>query len=164
MTVDDLVVCTPDGEVVAGRRSPTTEKALHLRALVAHPEIGATMHCHALHASMFAITATPIPAVAEEFVLYVGGEVEVAPFRGTATEELAHELVQRVADRGAVLMANHGLFVVGRDPSDALKVATLVERTARLVWGARELGPITKLPDDVVEMFASFYRYGRFGS
>src|SRR6188474_2383999 len=46
MTLDDLVVCDLDGNVLEGERSPTTEKALHLSALRDHPEIGATMHCH----------------------------------------------------------------------------------------------------------------------
>ncbi|HEX2736826.1 MAG TPA: class II aldolase/adducin family protein, partial [Acidimicrobiia bacterium] len=33
MTLDDLVVCDLDGNVLEGERSPTTEKALHLSAL-----------------------------------------------------------------------------------------------------------------------------------
>ena len=43
MTLDDLVVCDLDGNVLEGHRSPTSEKALHLTALRDHPEIGATM-------------------------------------------------------------------------------------------------------------------------
>jgi len=33
MTLDDLVVCDLDGNVLEGTRGPTTEKALHLAAL-----------------------------------------------------------------------------------------------------------------------------------
>jgi L-fuculose-phosphate aldolase len=161
MTVDDLVVCTPEGEVVEGTRSATTEKALHLEALRANADIDATIHCHAKFATMFAITRTPIPAVVEEFDVYVGGDVEVAEYHTTGTQDLADTIAKHVATKGAVLMANHGLFAVGRDPKHALHVAQLVERTAEIVWGARLLGEIVALPDDVSEAFSGLYRYGR---
>src|SRR3954451_18531515 len=71
MTLDDLVVTDLDGNVLEGERSPTTEKALHLSALRLHDEVNATMHCHAKHATMFALTRQPIPAVIEEFDVFV---------------------------------------------------------------------------------------------
>ena len=163
MTLDDLVVCTLDGEVVEGHRNPTTEKALHLAALRRYPEINATMHCHAKHATMFALTRQSIPAVIEEFVVYVGGDVEVADYKTTGTDELADEVAKRVGERAAVLMANHGLFAVGKDPKDVLHVAHLVERTAEIIWGARQIGEVVPIPDEVNETFAGYYRFGRTG-
>ena len=164
MTIDDLVVCDPDGNVVDGHRSPTTEKQLHLAVLNAYPEIGATMHCHAKHVQMFAITHQPIPAVVEEFDVYVGGDVECSDYRETGSQELADEVALRVADRAAVVMANHGLFACGKTPKDVLHIASLVERTAQVVWGARALGPIIGVPAAVGAKYASYYRYGRTGS
>ena len=149
MTLDDLVVCDLDGNVVEGERGPTTEKALHLSALRLHPEIDATMHCHAKHATMFALVREPIPAVIEEFDVFVGGDVEVAEYKTTGTDELAEEVAERVENRACVLMANHGLFAVGKTPKDVLHIATLVERTAEIVWGARALGKVVPLPDEV---------------
>ena len=163
MTLDDLVVCAPDGAVVEGHRSPTSEKQLHLAVLNAYPEIGATMHCHAKHVQMFAITHQPIPAVVEEFDVYVGGDVECSDYRETGSQELADEVARRVADRAAVVMANHGLFACGKTPKDALHVASLVERTAEVVWGARALGPIIGIPDEIGAKYSSYYRYGRTG-
>jgi L-fuculose-phosphate aldolase len=163
MTLDDLVVTDLDGNVLEGERSPTTEKALHLSALRLHDDIHATMHCHAKHATMFALTLQSIPAVIEEFVVYVGGDVEVADYKTTGTDELADEVAKRVADRAAVLMANHGLFAVGKDPKHVLHVAQLVERTAEIIWGARRLGEIVPIPDEVNETFAGYYRFGRTG-
>lgn len=163
MDLEDLVVCDLDGNVLEGERSPTTEKALHLRALALHPEINATMHCHAKFATMFALTRQPIPAVIEEFVVFVGGDVECADYRTTGTDELADEIARRVGDRAAVLMANHGLFAVAKDPKAVLHVAHLVERTAEIIWGARLAGEIVPIPDDVNKTFAGYYRYGRTG-
>ncbi len=158
MTLDDLVVTDADGEVLEGERAPTSEKALHLTCLRAHPDVGAVMHCHALFASMFAINHEPIPCVAEEFDVYVGGDVPIAGYRLTGSQDLADEASRWLGDRGAVLMANHGLLCVGKDPADALKIARLVERTAKLVWGAKLMGTPVPLPDSTLERFAPIYK------
>jgi L-fuculose-phosphate aldolase len=158
MTLDDLVVTDIDGNVIEGERAPTTEKALHLACLRKHRNIGAVMHCHALFATMFAVVRRPIPCVIEEFDVYVGGEVPVAEYRLTGSDELAEEVSGWLEDRGAVLMANHGLLSVGKDPADVLKVAKLVERTAKIIWGARMLGEPVPLPDSTLEQFAPVYK------
>jgi L-fuculose-phosphate aldolase len=164
MTLDDLVVCDIEGNVLEGHRSPTSEKSLHLTALRDHPEIGATMHCHAKFSTMFALTRTPIPAVIEEFDVFVGGDVDVAEYRTTGTDELAVEVASHVGKKAAVLMANHGLFAVGKNPKDVLHIAALIERTAEIIWGARVLGTVVPLPDAVNQQFSGYYRYGRTGS
>lgn len=163
MTLEDLVVCDLDGNVLEGTRGPTTEKALHLSALRSHDNIDATMHCHAKFATMFALTRTPIPAVIEEFDVFVGGDVDVADYRTTGTDDLAAEVASRVGEKAAVLMANHGLFAVGKNPKDVLHIAALVERTAEIIWGARQLGDVVPLPAEVNQTFAGYYRYGRTG-
>ncbi len=163
MTLDDLVVCDLDGTVVSGDRSPTSEKQLHLAVMRAYPEIGATIHCHAKHVQMFAVTHQPIPAVVEEFDVYVGGDVECSDYRETGSQELADEVTRRVADRAAVVMANHGLFACAKTGKEALHVAALVERTAEVVWGARALGPVVEVPPEIGAKYAGYYRYGRTG-
>jgi L-fuculose-phosphate aldolase len=163
MTLDDLVVTDLDGNVLEGTRGPTTEKALHLSALRLHDDIDATMHCHAKFATMFALTRRPIPAVIEEFDVFVGGDVEVAEYRTTGTDDLAEEVAKRVGTKAAVLMANHGLFAVGKDPKDVLHIAHLVERTAEIVWGAEQLGEVVPLPDETNQTFSGYYRLGRTG-
>ena len=157
MTLDDLVVCDADGNVVDGSRGPTSEKALHCTTLRLHTDIGAVIHSHAKFATMFASVRQPIPAVIEEFVVYVGGDVPVAEYRETGSDALADEVAKHVGDRSAVLMANHALLTVVANPHHAMKIAALVERTAEIVWGARQLGKIHELPSELNEKFASIY-------
>jgi L-fuculose-phosphate aldolase len=158
MVLDDLVLTDIDGNVLEGDKTPTTEKSLHLSCLKKHPDIGAVMHCHAMFATMFAIVRQPIPCVIEEFDVYVGGDVPVAEYQMTGSEALADEVSNWVADKGAVLMANHGLLCVGKNPVDVLKVARLVERTAQIIWGARFLGEPVPLPASTLEQFAPLYK------
>lgn len=163
MTADDVVVLDPSGALVSGDRAATSERALHLACLRAHPDVGAVIHCHAKYSSMFAITHQPIPCVIEEFELYVGGDVPVAPYEVTGSDALGEVCAGLLADRGAALMANHGLLTVGRDLAEAHKVAALVERTAEIVWGARVLGEIVPLPETTRARFAGHYLKTRSG-
>lgn len=162
MTLDDLVVVTLDGEVVQGERAPTTEKDLHLSVLRAYPELGAVIHTHAVYATMFALAREPIPAVIEEVVVYLGGDVPCCDYKGTGTKELGDEVAARLADRGAALLANHGLVTCATTPAKALHNAALAERTAKIVWGARAMGAtIHPLPEKVNTDMAGVYRFTR---
>ena len=107
---------------------------------------------------MFALAHEAIPCAIEEVEVYVGGDVPVANYQFTGSQELADEVSKWVGDRAAVLMANHGLLTVGKSAKDALKIANLVELTAEIVWGARLLGPIVPLPDSTREKMAPIYK------
>ena len=161
MTPDDLVLCDLSGDVRAGARKPTSEKALHLAVLRAYPELGAVIHSHAKFASMFAVAREPIPCVIEEFQLSVGGDVPVASYQVTGSEALGAECARHLAQRAAVLMASHGLLAVGCDLAQAYHVTALVERSAEIVLGARLLGRVTPLPPETLAKFAPVYRATR---
>ena len=157
MALEDLVVVDLDGEQLSGERSATTEKSLHLACYRAYPEVRGVVHCHAPHASMFALVHQPIPACVEEFVVFVGGEVRVCDYRTTGTDELAEVVAAGLADRSATLMANHGMVSVGKNAEDALHAALVVEHNAHIVWGARALGEIVPIPEKVNTDFANIY-------
>jgi L-fuculose-phosphate aldolase len=161
MTVDDLVVTDLDGNVLEGERGPTTEKALHLACLKKYDDIHAVIHCHAKYCTMFAITHQAIPCVIEEVDVYIGGDVPVADYKMTGSQDLADEISRWVGERAAVLMANHGLLTVGKSPRDALKIANLVELTAEMVWGARALGELVPLPESTRKKMAPIYGFLR---
>lgn len=161
MTLDDLVVVDLDGEIVAGHRSPTSEKGVHLAVLAAHPEVAAVVHCHARHASMYAVAHRPIPAAVDEFVVYVGGDVPVADYHPSGSRELPDEVARHLGDRSAVLMANHGLVTVGRSVDDALHAALVVEHNAHITWGAHLLGGVVDLDPEAATQFRGYYDHIR---
>ena len=162
MTLDDLVVVDLDGAVVEGERSPTTEKDLHLSTLRRYAELGSVIHTHAVYATMFALAHDAIPAVIEEVVVYLGGDVPCCDYKGTGSAELGEEVAAHLADRGAALLANHGLVTCASSPEKALHNAALVERTAKIVWGTRAMGAtVHPLPAKVNTDMAGVYRFIR---
>lgn len=163
MTLGDLVVVDPAGSTVSGHRAPSSEKALHLACYAAFPEVAAVIHSHAVHASTFAVARLPLPAAVDEFSMYVGGQVAVADYAPSGSDALGEAAVRVLADRGAALLANHGMVAVGRDPADALHVTAVVERTAAIVLGARALGGAHTIPEDVDRDLAAVYAMARRG-
>lgn len=158
MALEDLVVIDAGGEVVSGDRSPSSEKALHLACYAAFDEVGSVIHSHPVHATMFAIARQPLPACIDEFTVYVGGEVSVTDYAQSGTAGVGEAAVACLKERGAALLANHGMVAVGKSPTDALHVTAMVERAAQIVIGAKALGGAQPLPDKVNRDFAGVYQ------
>ncbi|MDQ3931366.1 MAG: class II aldolase/adducin family protein [Actinomycetota bacterium] len=161
MTVDDLVVVDLAGVVVSGRRPPTSELALHLACYRTFTEVGGVVHSHPPEASAFAAAGRSLPVPVDEFALYVGGEVPVAAYAPSGSPELGRHAAAVLGQVGAALLANHGLVAVGSGPRDALQVSALVEKAARIVRVALELGGLVPLPGHVLAGCARSYRERR---
>jgi L-fuculose-phosphate aldolase len=161
MELADIVIINPAGEVVSGERAPTSEKKLHLACLAAYEDIAVVIHSHAVHATMFAVAQQPIPACIDEFTVYLGGEVRCTEYAPSGSDELGEQTVKALEDRGAALIANHGMVAVGTTIHKAMHNTALVERSAKIIWGAKQLGAIHPLPEKINASFAGVYPYMR---
>jgi L-fuculose-phosphate aldolase len=157
MTLEDLVKVDPEGKVLEGNRSPSSEMLLHLACFAAFDDIGSVIHSHPVHATMFAVAQRPVPACIDEFSIYIGGEVRCTEYAASGTTELGEQAVAALKDRGAALIANHGMVAVGPTPDKVLHITALVERSAHILWGANQLGQVHELPDEVNTGFAGIY-------
>lgn len=161
MELAQIVQVTVDGEQLSGEGGPTSELALHLECYRRYPEVKGVVHCHPPYASMFAVARRPIPPVIEEVVIYLGGDVPVCEYRQTGSDELGDAVADKLGDRSAALMANHGLVCVGKSAADALHSAAVAERTAQIVHGAAALGELGEVPDKVLADFGGIYGFIR---
>jgi L-fuculose-phosphate aldolase len=161
ITPGALAVVDLDGQHVEGTGRPSTEKAMHLACYRKFPEVGGVVHCHPLHASMFAVAHQRVPPAVEEALVYIGGSIPVARYAMTGSDELAAEVVLYLGDRSAVLMANHGMLCIGKNPTDALHTALVAEHTAHIVFGAEVLGGAVPLSEQQITSFEGIYRYLR---
>ncbi|MGH2763592.1 MAG: class II aldolase/adducin family protein [Thermoleophilaceae bacterium] len=134
MEEGDLVTLALDGEVVAGRREPSSERRVHLAVYAARPEAGAIMHSHSVHATAWSFLGEPLDTGTEELEHAVGGPVLTAPFAATGSDEIAAAAVEALAGRRAVLLGRHGALAVADSPARALDVCAVVERQAQLAW------------------------------
>jgi L-fuculose-phosphate aldolase len=160
----DLVVITMAGKPVtqgAGGLAPSSEHQLHTACYQAFPEIGAVLHSHPPWASMFAAAREPVPAVIDEAVIFLGGEIPVAPYAISGSAGVGANAVAMLAARASALLASHGLVTVAATPAQALHRAVVSEHCAQVAWGARALGGHVPLPAATLETFGEAYRHAR---
>lgn len=154
---EDIAVVDMRGKQVAGELTPSTEVPLHLAIYAARPDIGAVVHTHSVFASACAAARRPLPPVIEDLVQLSGGAIEVAEYALPGTAELAANAVAALADRQAVLLANHGAVGCGRTPAEALLACELVEKGAQIYIYANLLGGAQVLSDGDVAAMRRFY-------
>jgi L-fuculose-phosphate aldolase len=159
MVLSDLVVLDLDNNVIEGDKNPSSEKALHAECYKLYPEVQGVVHSHPIYATMFACVRQPIPAVVDEFAIYVGGDVQCAEYGQSGSDELGQNAAKELADVGTTLLASHGMVSIGPSPAKALHQAGIVERTAQIVWGTKALGPAVPLPPEVNKNFAMVYKH-----
>jgi L-fuculose-phosphate aldolase len=163
MSLDDLVVITAAGEPdrAAPGRVPSSESQLHRACYQAFPEIGAVLHSHPPFATMFAAAQQPVPAVIDEAVLFLGGDIPVAAYALSGSAQVGDNAVRVLADRASALLASHGLVSIAASPEQALHNAVVTEHCAQVAWGARALGGHATLPASTVQAFGRVYRQAR---
>lgn len=98
-----------------GRRRPSTERELHGQIYSAREDVNAVVHHHSPYATAIAVAHRTIPNILDEGIdLTPIPTVEYAP---SGTPELATKVAAKLADGcNAVLLANHGVVVVGGKP------------------------------------------------
>lgn len=157
LDVDDIVVVDFEGQRVEGGLRASIETVMHIEVYKARKKVNAVIHSHPVFCSVIAVAGLEIPAIIDEQISCIGGEIKVAQYALPGSPELAKNAVSALGSRNAVILANHGALSVGRDMREALTVSELLERTARIYVSALTLGKVNPLPPEVVELEKAFF-------
>ena len=163
LSPDNMTVCTLEGEKIddgtPASLSPSSDTAAVAYVFRHMPEVGGVVHTHSTYATAFAALHRPIPCVLTMMGDEFGGEVPVGPFAIIGDDSIGRGIVEtlRSSRSPAVLMANHGLFTVGKDAEAAVKAAAMVEEVARTVATAQLLGDPVPVAQEHID--ALYQRY-----
>lgn len=136
----DIVVVDGEGKVLDGYRNPSVETGTHLAIYRSRPDIQAIVHTHPLYSAVFAALERDLPACGEDFALLVGDTVRCAEYAPPGTPELAANASAALGNRAAVILSRHGAICVGVTSKQALTVAEVLEKNARIAIMASSLG------------------------
>ncbi len=123
------------GQLISGD-PPTKEYFLHLSMYGQRPRAGAIVHLHSTYSVAVSVLADldpeqPIPPITAYYVMKIG-QLALVPYYAPGDVALA-EAVREVAGRHhAVLLANHGPVVAGKDLETAVYATEELEETAKL--------------------------------
>lgn len=159
LELDDIPLVTTAGELVDGRRKPTSELPLHTLVYARRPEVGAIVHTHSPAATTMAAFGWTLPPFLTGLVGAVGGDVRTAPYARPGTAEMADYTAAALADRGACFLRHHGLLAIGADLAHAFSAASITESAARVYLDARAIdGDVPELAPDEVAWIAAGWR------
>ena len=165
MTAEDMVAVDMDGKVVDGRWKPSSDTPTHLALYKAFPGLGGVVHTHSRWATTFAQAGMDIPAMGTTQGDYFYGDIPCT--RRMTPQEIAGEyeletgnvIIETFRERGvdavqvpAVLVQSHGSFAWGKDATDAVHNAVVLEEVAFMDWHALTITPLaTRMQQELLD-------------
>ena len=165
LTCDDMVVMDLDGHKIEGRLNPSSDTPTHAELYRAFSDIGGIVHTHSSWATSWAQAGRSIPCYGTTHADYIYGEVPC--LRELTKEEIAdayekntgrlivNEFVSRGIDVNAVpavLCKYHGPFTWGKDASEAVHNAVVLEEVAKMAARAERINPeMTPAPQELLD-------------
>ncbi|MEM1072818.1 MAG: aldolase [Pseudomonadota bacterium] len=136
-----------DGRFVEGD-APTKEMPLHSAFYDTRSSAGAVVHLHCCHAVALSLLPDQdadnfLPPLTPYAVMKLG-KVKLLPFFRPGDPEMGHAVRGLAGKRSAVMLANHGPVVAGKDVEAACNAIEELEDTARLALMLRGL-PVQSL-------------------
>lgn len=157
LSVDDIQVIDFEVEPIEGNLIPSVETMLHIGIYQARKNINAVIHTHSVFASAIAVAGKEIPAILDDQVTFIGGEIKLTKYALPGSQELVDNTLAALGERNAVLLPNHGAVGIGRTMRDAFNVCELLEKAAKIYFYALASGKVNPLPAEAVEIEKAFF-------
>jgi L-ribulose-5-phosphate 4-epimerase len=162
---EDLVTVSWEGARIKGHRLASSETQTHRLLLLARPDMVASVHAHAPYACVCSAAHRTVPVVMEDMAQSLGAEVRCSIYvAGGRHLELAEAAVAALGkDSNAVLLANHGPFVLGATLKAAVVGIQVLEKAAMAFVLGGLIGGAVPIPHELVEEEHNRFvnKYGR---
>ena len=124
MTDENIITVDIEGNKVAGGSGRHNEVFIHSEVLRARPECQAVVHTHAIYAVVFSSLGKQLQAVSNDGAFFANGlpvfdettELIITQARGKA-------VARKLADKGALLLRNHGIVTTATTMEEAVWLA-----------------------------------------
>jgi L-ribulose-5-phosphate 4-epimerase len=152
MRAADLPVVDLAGKTVDGEMRPSSDLDTHLALYRAYDSVGGVVHVHSRTATAWAQARKPIPCFGTTHADYFRGAVPVSEeltpeqIGGDYEAETGAAIIRTLAGRDplempAVLVASHGPFCWGRDATEAVHNAAILEEVAAMALASISINP-----------------------
>lgn len=150
MTADQIAIVDLDGKWIDGPFKPSSEVLMHTAVLRARKDINATVHTHAMFATIAAMCDDLLPTTPPHTDVAPVGKVG---FYLPGSRKLAEMVLDALGETGhSVLMENHGMFCCGKDMRQAMEMTSYTEEMAQISYYAKLAGIFKPMPEDAIRM------------
>ncbi len=152
MKASDMVVVDLNGRVVEGALNPSSDTPTHVVLYRSFLEIGGVVHTHSTYATAWAQAGRDIPNIGTTHADYFYQDIPCtddmtrSEVEGDYELETGNVIVRRFAGMNpmhtpGVLVKNHGPFSWGKNASDAVHNAVVMEQVAKMASVALMANP-----------------------
>jgi ribulose-5-phosphate 4-epimerase/fuculose-1-phosphate aldolase len=143
-----------------GGDAPTKEMPLHTAFYETRTQTGAVVHLHSCNSVALSLvsevgTEEFLPALTPYAVMQLG-RVTLLPFFRPGDPAMGGAVRSLAGKRSAVMLANHGPVVAGKDVEAACNAIEELEATARLAMLTRGLHPRPLSPEQIRDVVTTF--------
>ncbi len=140
--------------------APTKEMPLHSAFYETRSQTGAVVHLHSCHAVAWSLVANTseddvLPPLTP-YALMQLGRVKLLPFFRPGDPAMGGAVRSLAGKRSAVILANHGPVVAGKDVEAACNAIEELEATARLALLTRGHAPRLLTPPQIRDVVAAY--------
>ncbi len=128
----DIVEINFEGNIIDGHKMPSSEYKLHVEIYKSRKDVNAVIHTHSIFACTMAALNLSLPVILDEQKEFLGGEISVANYAPSGTDDLAIESVKALADKKAVFLSKHGAVTVGQNINEAFYTSALLEKLCQI--------------------------------
>jgi L-fuculose-phosphate aldolase len=132
LTSSQLIVLSPDGDVLKGDGKPSSETNLHLLVYKNRPDVNAIIHAHPTVATAFSVTGLPFPSDIVTEGKMVLGKVPTVGYAGPGSMDLAMACAGALKKANVILMESHGATTVGKNLDEAFFRMETLEKVATI--------------------------------
>jgi len=160
MTAADICILDEDLNVILGSWKPSMEAALHGAVYRTRGDVNAVIHTHQVYAGALTIIKTPLPALFDEQVRFLGKTVAIIPYAPSGSVSMKNNVVRHIKNgSNAFLIQNHGALVLGHDMNRAVHNVGILERYSLAYLLAICSGRrMSKIPEKMQEKFIKMLR------
>lgn len=162
MVPDDVLVMDPEGNILVGKRKPSSDTDAILYIFKHRPDINATIHTHQPYATSISLIQDELEVNLTTLGNTCAGPVKVTPFSAAGSVEMGIDTVRHIGKSLAVILAHHGVMTIGKDIKQALYAAVYLEECAKGYLAARAVAPTRSLtPAQIQQSIDVFQFYGQ---
>lgn len=150
---------TMEGALLSGQKA-SKEVLMHLAMYRQRPQCGGIVHLHSPW--LTALSCLPgidpenaLPPITPYYVMRVG-KLPVVPYIRPGSPLIAEHVEKLAGEHNAILLANHGPIISGKNIREAVFNAEELEETARLYFMLKPFGMNTLSTENVDELNATF--------
>ena len=161
----DIVLVDLNGNIVEGKKRPSSDTPTHIELYKAFPDIHGIVHTHATHSSVFAQAKKGITCLGTTHADHFYGTIPCT--RDLTKKEIEEEYEKNTGkvivetfkqkkldpmSMPAVLVSQHGPFTWGKDIDKAVYHAVALEQVAKIKLATLQLNPhVTPVPQHLLD-------------